>query len=90
MYLAMAVGHVSRDGPSAAGIGVPWLRHSNNTLRQFLTTIGFNESDIQAYGQVISPSALDSYGFPSISFGSTVVAKNFGSLPLYHLQLARK
>ncbi len=27
MYLAMAVGHVSRDGPSAAGIGVPCLRH---------------------------------------------------------------
>jgi hypothetical protein len=53
---------------------VPWLRHSRDTLRGFLQSIGFNDADIKAYGDVISPSALDSYGFPSISFGSTYAA----------------
>ncbi len=50
---------------------VPWLRHSNSTLHEFLQTIGFSESEISAYGAVITPSALDSWGHPAISLGST-------------------
>jgi hypothetical protein len=53
---------------------VPWLRHSRDTLRGFLQSIGFNDADIKAYGDVVSPAALDTYGFPSISFGSTYSA----------------
>ncbi len=45
---------------------VPWLRHSNQTLRQFLQNIGFNDADIKAYGDVITPSALDTFGHPAI------------------------
>lgn len=48
----------------------PLFRRSNNTLREFLQTIGFNEADIQAYGDTITPSALDSYGHPAINFGT--------------------
>jgi hypothetical protein len=62
---------------------VQWLRHSNESLRQFLTNVGFNEADIQAYGQVISPSVLDTYGFPSIMFGSTYTALPNGGRNTY-------
>ena len=62
---------------------VPWLRHSNETLRQFLQNIGFNDADIKAYGDVITPSALDTYGFPSISFGSTYAALPNGGRNTY-------
>src|SRR6185369_5235336 len=51
---------------------------SNNTLRQFLQTIGFNDADIKAYGDVITPSALDTFGHPSIMFGSTYAALSNG------------
>ena len=62
---------------------VPWLRHSNQTLRQFLKNIGFNDADIQAYGDVITPSALDTYGHPAISFGSTYAALGNGGRNTY-------
>lgn len=55
------------------------LRHSNQTLRQFLTNIGFNESDIQAYGSVTGPSALDTYGHPAITFGSSTAFAAFSN-----------
>lgn len=48
----------------------PTFRRSNTTLRQFLTTIGFDSSDIAAYGAVVSPQALDTYGHPAINFGT--------------------
>ena len=62
---------------------VPWLRRSNNTLREFLQTIGFNDADIKAYGDVITPSALDTFGHPSISFGSTYAALANGGRNTY-------
>ena len=62
---------------------VPWVRRSNQTLRQFLQTIGFNDADIKAYGDVITPSALDTYGHPSISFGSTYAALANGGRNTY-------
>jgi hypothetical protein len=62
---------------------VPWLRHSNQTLRQFLQGIGFNDADVAAYGSVVSPAALDTYGHPSISFGSTYAALSNGGRNTY-------
>ena len=46
------------------------FRRSNQTLRQFLTGIGFNDADIAAYGAVVGPTALDTYGHPAINFGT--------------------
>jgi len=45
------------------------LIRGNNTLRQFLQSISFNPSDVNAYGGVIGPSLLDSLGHLSINFG---------------------
>lgn len=56
---------------------VPNLRHSNQTQRQFLQNIGMSESDIAAYGAVITPETLDTYGHPAITYSSTYAA--FGS-----------
>jgi hypothetical protein len=46
------------------------FRRSNQTLRQFLAGIGFNDADIAAYGAVVGPQALDTYGHTAINFGS--------------------
>ena len=62
---------------------VPWFRRSNSTLREFLTNIGFNEADIAAYGSVVTPSSLDTFGHPSISFGSTYAALPNGGRNTY-------
>lgn len=62
---------------------VPWFRRSNQTLRTFLQDIGFNDADIKAYGDVITPSAIDTYGHPSISFGSTYAALGNGGRNTY-------
>ena len=62
---------------------VPSIRRSNSTLRQFLQSIGFTDADIQAYGAVVTPSALDTYGHPSISFGSTYAALGNGGRNTY-------
>lgn len=43
---------------------------SNQTLGQFLKNIGFDDSDITAYGAVIGPKNLDTYGHPAITWGS--------------------
>lgn len=48
----------------------PTFRRSNQTLRQFLASIGFNEADINAYGAVVTPGALDTYGHFAINFGT--------------------
>jgi hypothetical protein len=48
----------------------PTFRRSNQTLRTFLSTIGFDASDITAYGSRIGDAALDSYGHPAITFGT--------------------
>jgi hypothetical protein len=62
---------------------VTWLRRSNQTLRQFLQSIGFNDADIKAYGDVVTPSALDTFGHPAINFGSTYAALGNGGRNTY-------
>jgi hypothetical protein len=47
------------------------LRHSNTTLDGFLSSIGFDQSDIDAYGSVVGPFALSTFGHPAISFSNT-------------------
>jgi len=47
------------------------LRHSNTTLQGFLSSIGFDQSDIDAYGSVVGPFALSTFGHPAISFNNT-------------------
>ena len=48
----------------------PSLRRSNQTLRQFLSNIGFDSSDISAYGAVVGSATLDTWGHPGITWGS--------------------
>ena len=43
-------------------------RHSNTTLGGFLGSIGFDQSDVDAYGAVVGASELDTFGHPAISF----------------------
>jgi len=47
------------------------LRHSNTTLQGFLSSVGFNQSDIDAYGSVVGPFALSTFGHPAINFSGT-------------------
>src|ERR1700730_2095511 len=47
------------------------LRHSNTTLTGFLSSIGFDQSDIASYGSVVGPLALSTFGHPAINFGGT-------------------
>jgi hypothetical protein len=56
----------------------PNFRRSNNTLREFLTNIGMNEADIAAYGDVITPSALDTFGHPAIHVSGFAALSNGG------------
>ena len=45
-------------------------RTSRNTLGQFLTNIGFDQSDVNAYASIVGASQLDRHGQPAINFGS--------------------
>jgi hypothetical protein len=47
------------------------LLHSNTTLDGFLSSIGFDQSDIDAYGAVVGPFALSTFGHPAINFSNT-------------------
>jgi len=47
------------------------LRHSNTTLQGFLSSIGFDQSDIDAYGAVVGQFALSTFGHPAVSFSNT-------------------
>jgi Carboxypeptidase regulatory-like domain/TonB dependent receptor len=47
------------------------LRHSNTTLESFLDSIGFSQSDIAAYGAVVGPAELSTFGHPQINFSGT-------------------
>jgi hypothetical protein len=47
------------------------LRHSNTTLEGFLSSIGFDQSDIASYGSVVGPLALSTFGHPAINFSGT-------------------
>jgi hypothetical protein len=44
-------------------------RHSNTTLESFLSGIGFDPSDVTAYGAVVGPAELKTFGHPAITFG---------------------
>jgi hypothetical protein len=44
-------------------------RHSNTTLEGFLSGIGFDQSDIDAYGAVVGASELTTFGHPAVQFG---------------------
>jgi len=45
-------------------------RHSNTTLEGFLTSIGLDQSAIDAYGAVVGPTELTTHGHTVISYGS--------------------
>jgi hypothetical protein len=45
---------------------------SNQTLENFLSSIGFDQSAIDAYSAVTGPLALTTYGYPQINFGGGV------------------
>jgi hypothetical protein len=45
--------------------------HSNITLGNFLTSIGFSDADVAAYGAVVGPAELTTYGHPAINFGNS-------------------
>jgi len=45
-------------------------RHSNTTLDSFLSTIGFDSSDIDAYGAVTGSGELATFGHPAVSFNN--------------------
>src|SRR3954471_1859242 len=46
------------------------FRHSNTTLQGFLSSIGFDQSAIDAYGAVVGPAELLTHGHPVINYGS--------------------
>lgn len=45
-------------------------RHSNTTLESFLSSIGFDQSDIDAYGAVAGAGELATFGHPAVSFSN--------------------
>ncbi|OJV42039.1 MAG: hypothetical protein BGO25_14790 [Acidobacteriales bacterium 59-55] len=44
--------------------------HSNTTLTGFLSSIGFSDADIAAYGAIVGPSELTTYGHLAVTLGS--------------------
>ena len=54
-------------------------RHSNTTLESFLSSIGFDQSDIDAYAAVAGASELKTFGHPAVSFsGAFATFQNGG------------
>ena len=54
-----------------AGFNVQKLfQHSNTTLRSFLSSIGFDQSDIDAYGAVVGSNQLNTFGHMAINFNN--------------------
>lgn len=47
------------------------LQHSNTTLEGFLSSIGFDDSDVAAYGAATGVFALSTFGHPAVNFSST-------------------
>ncbi len=47
-----------------------FIRHSNTTLQGFLSGIGFDSTDIAAYGSAVGSFALSTFGHPAISFSN--------------------
>ncbi|HEY6765768.1 MAG TPA: carboxypeptidase regulatory-like domain-containing protein [Candidatus Sulfotelmatobacter sp.] len=50
------------------------FRHSNTTLQSFLSSIGFDQNAIDAYGAVVGPAELLTHGHPVITYGSRFTA----------------
>ena len=46
------------------------FRHSNTTLQSFLSSIGFDQNAIDAYGAVVGPVELLTHGHTVINYGS--------------------
>jgi hypothetical protein len=44
--------------------------NSNTTLNSFLTSVGFDQSDIDAYGSVVGAPELDTFGHAAVSFSN--------------------
>ena len=44
--------------------------HSNTTLGGFLSSIGLDQSQVDAYGNVVGSTELDTFGHPAISFSN--------------------
>src|SRR5207244_2286416 len=59
------------------------LRRSNSTLQGFLQNIGFDQSDIQAYGSVVGPFALSTYGHPAVSWSNAFATFSNGGRNTY-------
>jgi len=53
--------------------------HSNTTLEGFLSSIGFDPSDIDAYGTVAGAGELSTFGHPAISFSNRFATFNNGN-----------
>ncbi len=54
-------------------------RHSNTTLEGFLSSIGFDQSDIDAYGGVVGSNELKTFGHAAINFsGAFATFQNGG------------
>jgi hypothetical protein len=54
------------------------FRHAPQTLRQVLQSIGFNDADITAYGAVVGPAALDTFGQPELRMTNLATITNGG------------
>ncbi len=59
------------------------LEHSNTTLEGFLSGIGFDASDIAAYGSVVGQFALTTFGHPAVSFNKTFATFTNGARNTY-------
>ena len=54
------------------------LLHSNTTLQSFLSSIGFTDADIAAYGAAVGPDQLSTDGHMAINFSNTFTTFNNG------------
>ena len=54
------------------------LLHSNTSLEGFLSSIGFDASDIAAYGAAVGPGELSTFGHMAINFSNTFTTFNNG------------
>jgi hypothetical protein len=54
-------------------------RHSNTTLGGFLSSVGFDDSDVAAYGAVVGPDELGTFGHPAVNFSGAFATFNNGS-----------
>ncbi|MBA2705213.1 MAG: carboxypeptidase regulatory-like domain-containing protein [Blastocatellia bacterium] len=53
-------------------------RHAPHTLREILTSIGFSAGEITAYGAVVGPAALDTFGQPELRITNLATLTNGG------------